>query len=66
MQDKPMPSVKKEWKNPELVLISQNTVATAKTHVNVKEGTGTQSGGSFSTPHHFVWFIGTKYQAILS
>lgn len=55
---------KKEWKNPELVLISQNTIATGKTHPQVHEATGTQSGGSFSTPAHHHWFIGTKYQAI--
>ena len=66
MQDKPIMFVKKEWKNLQLVLIGQNTVATAQTHTNVKERTGTQSSGNFSTPLHFHQFIGTKYEAVLS
>lgn len=62
MQDTSKPQ-KKAWKTPEFYIISTNDVE-SKTHTNVKEGTGIQSGGSFSTPAHAHWFIGTKNQAI--
>jgi hypothetical protein len=62
MQDTSKPQ-KKAWATPEFSILSTNNVEN-KSHPNVREATGTQSGGSFSTPAHINWFIGTKNQAI--
>jgi len=65
---KETPKTKKVWQKPDFVILDSNDV-NAKNQADVREATGVPGAslgapGFFSTPHHNVWNVGTKYQAI--